>query len=41
MALLKCASVTWQSVAASSFGDDVDEIGIILKFVLNISKGKE
>jgi hypothetical protein len=38
---LRSASVHWQSVAASSFGHDVDEMGTILKFRLNISKGKE
>jgi hypothetical protein len=41
MASLRCASVPWQSDAVSSFGDDVYEMGIILKFTLNISKGKE
>jgi hypothetical protein len=40
MVLLRCASVTWQSVVTSSFGHEVDEMGIILKFMLNISKGK-
>jgi hypothetical protein len=41
MASLRCASAPWQSDAVSSFGDDVYEMGIILKFTLNISKGKE
>lgn len=38
---LRRASGTWQSVATSSFGHDVDEMGNILKFTLNISNGKE
>jgi len=38
---LRRASGTWQSVATSSFDHDVDEMGNILKFTLNMSKGKE
>jgi hypothetical protein len=41
MVSLRRAPVTWQSVAASSFGHDVDEMEIISEFTLNISKGKE
>jgi hypothetical protein len=41
MVSLRRATGTWQAVSASSFGHDVEEMGIILKFTLNISKRQE